>query len=102
MIRDKIQRKWSNFGNVNIPLVLLAMLRGRIEAILIKGSDHCEFTIFHFFIKVDFFDTSTVILMILKMALQFNWLDPITWVRIMHFYPSQSNSLKRVADSDEH
>ena len=86
----------------NIIKVLQHFSKGHIGAILTIGSHHDELAVFQFFRKVDFCDTSTVILMILKMALPSNLLHPKTWIRIMHFYPSESNSLKRVGNPDEH
>ena len=86
----------------NIIQVLQHFLKGHNGAILTIGSHHDEFAVFQFFRKVDFCDTSKLILMILKMALPSSLLHRKTWVRIMHFYPSESNGLKRVKDSDEH
>ena len=86
----------------HIIIVLSHFLKGHIGAILTIGSHHDELAVFQFFRKVDFCNNSTVILTILKMALPSILLRPKTWVRIMHFYPSESNSLKRVRDSDEH
>ena len=63
----------------NIAQVLQHFLKGHIGAILTSGSHHDEIAIFQFFRKVDFCDTSTVILMILKMALPSNLLHPKTW-----------------------
>lgn len=86
----------------NIINVLQNYLKGNIGAILTIGSHHDELAVFHFFTIVDFCDTSTVILMILKMVLQRNLLHPKTWVRIMHFSRIQSKSLKRMGDPAEH
>ena len=49
-----------------IIVVLQHFLKGHNGAILTIGSHHDEFAVFQFFRKVDFCDTSTVILMILR------------------------------------
>ena len=51
----------------NIIKVLQCFLKGHIGAILTIGSHHDELAVFHFFQKVDFCDTSTVISMIFKL-----------------------------------
>ena len=50
----------------NIAQVLQHFLKGHIGAILTSSSHHDEIAIFQFFRKVDFCDSSTVILMILR------------------------------------
>ena len=79
----------------NIAQVLQHFLKGHIGAILTSGSHHDEIATFHFFAKVVFCDTSTVILMILKIAYWSKVSSNKNWDWNMHFFPSQSISFKR-------